>query len=134
MHEWALAESIFAAATETAAKEKLNKISEVTINLGVLQNIDRPILRFALKTLATEHPSFSTTKFIFKTQPTTLSCQACHHTWKPNLKKTLNTDQQEMIHFLPEASLAYIRCPHCGSPDFTIQTGRGVTIATIKGD
>ena len=134
MHEWALAESILAAAQETAANEKLTQITELTVNLGVLQNIDRPILRFALKTLATEHPVFKATKFTFKTQQTTLACQACHHTWKPDLKKTLTNDQQEMIHFLPEAALAYIRCPHCGSPDFHIQTGRGVTIATIKGD
>lgn len=133
MHEWALAESILAAADETATKEKLTTIRELTINLGVLQNIDRPILRFALKTLATDHPRLKITKFIFKTQQTRLACQACSHTWTPDLKKNLNENQKEAIHFLPEAALAYLRCPHCGSPDFHIQTGRGVTLATLKG-
>jgi hydrogenase nickel incorporation protein HypA/HybF len=134
MHEWALAESILAAAEETAGKEHLKTIRELTVNLGTLQNIDRPILRFALKTLATEHPRLVKTRFHFKTQKTMLSCNACHTTWTPELKQALPAEQQEAIHFLPEAALAYIRCPHCGSPDFLIQTGRGVTLATLKGD
>ena len=134
MHEWALAESILAAAETTATQEHLKAIAELTINLGELQQIDRGILRFALKELAKEHPSFKKTKFIFKTEKSQFTCNVCGHTWNYNdLKKTLDPTEKEAIHFIPEAMLAYVRCVRCGSPDFQITRGRGVTLATVKG-
>ena len=52
--------------------------------------------------------------------------------WKK--KKKLNEDESEAIHFIPEVFLVHTRCPKCGSPDFEITTGRGVSIASIKGE
>ncbi len=48
MHEWALAEAVLASAKEIAEKEKLKEVIEVTIRVGELQQVERPILRFAL--------------------------------------------------------------------------------------
>jgi hydrogenase nickel incorporation protein HypA/HybF len=135
MHEWALAESILAAAETAAADQHLNKISKITVNLGELQHIDRSILRFALTELTSEHPRFTTTRFHFKTEKTTFSCTACHHRFTlADIKQKLTADEAEAIHFIPEAALSYVRCPHCGSPDYHILTGRGVTLATITGE
>ncbi len=135
MHEWALAESILAAAETTAADQHFKKISRITINLGELQNIDRGILRFALKELAKERPRFTATRFSFRTEATTFSCTACRQHWSlADIKQKLTSDEAEAIHFIPEAALSYVRCPHCGSPDYHILTGRGVTLATITGD
>lgn len=134
MHEWALAESILAAAEKSAAQEHLKAVTALAINLGELQHIDRGILRFALKTIAKDQPIFSTTKFIFKTEKSQFTCNVCGHTWNYSvLKKTLDPAEQEAIHFIPEAMLAYVRCTRCGSPDFQITKGRGVTLATITG-
>jgi len=134
MHEWALAESILAAAETTATHEHLKTVTELSINLGELQQIDRSILRFALKALASELPCFKNVKFIFKTEKSHFTCNVCAHTWNyTDLKKKLGADEAEAIHFIPEAMLAYARCTKCGSPDFHITKGRGVTLTTVKG-
>lgn len=135
MHEWALAESILAAAEAAATDQHLKKISRLTVNLGELQHIDRGILRFALNELAKERPHFTKTRFTFRTEKTTFSCIACtHHFTLKETKIPLTPEEKEAIHFIPEAALSYVRCPHCGSPDYHILTGRGVTLATITGD
>jgi hydrogenase nickel incorporation protein HypA/HybF len=50
------------------------------------------------------------------------------------MKKKLNEDESEAIHFLPEVAFVHTRCPKCKSPDFEITKGRGVTITSIKGE
>jgi len=50
------------------------------------------------------------------------------------MKKKLNEDESEAIHFIPEVAFVHARCPKCGSPDFEIMTGRGVSITSIKGE
>jgi len=134
MHEWALAESILAAAETTAADQHLKSIMRIMVNLGELQNIDRRILRFALKELTRDRKKFSKARFQFKTEKTTFSCTACGQRWSlADQKQKLEPAVAEAIHFIPEAVLSYVRCPHCKSPDFHILTGRGVTLATITG-
>jgi Zn finger protein HypA/HybF involved in hydrogenase expression len=39
----------------------------------------------------------------------------------------------EAIHFIPELSHAFVRCPECGSPDFIILAGRGITLERVEG-
>ena len=48
MHEWALAEAILKSAEQIAEQENLKEVTEVTIKVGELQQIEPPILRFAL--------------------------------------------------------------------------------------
>ncbi len=48
-------------------------------------------------------------------------------------RKELGENEQEAIHFVPEAAHAFIRCPACGSPDFEISKGRGVWVERITG-
>ncbi|MEM4169637.1 MAG: hydrogenase maturation nickel metallochaperone HypA, partial [Thermoproteota archaeon] len=48
-------------------------------------------------------------------------------------KEELDENMLEAIHFLPEVSHAYVKCPNCGSPDFEVTGGRGVWIESIKG-
>ena len=49
MHEWALAEAILISAKQVALQEHLTIVTEVTIRVGELQQVEPPILRFALK-------------------------------------------------------------------------------------
>jgi hydrogenase nickel incorporation protein HypA/HybF len=130
MHEWALAEAILASAKQVAEQEKLKKVTEVTIKVGELQQIEPPILRFALTQLKPE--LFKNTKFHILKAKSTLKCRVCATTWQFNLKK-LDRATAEAIHFVPEASHSFIKCPKCGSPDFEIVTGRGVWLENIKG-
>jgi hydrogenase nickel incorporation protein HypA/HybF len=135
MHEWALAESIVMAAVEIAQKEKLKTITEVTVHIGELQQIEKEIFLFALNELAkSQKPKIKNDAFHLKIEKGTLTCKTCGHTWKySDMKKKLNETESESIHFIPEVVFVHARCPSCGSPDFEITKGRGVTLTTIKG-
>jgi hydrogenase nickel incorporation protein HypA/HybF len=47
---------------------------------------------------------------------------------------SLDEDETEAIHFMPEIAHIYIRCPQCKSPDFDIIQGRGVQVGVIEGE
>ena len=135
MHEWALAESIVMAAVETAQKEKLKTITEVTVHIGELQQIEKEIFLFALNELAkSQKPKIKNDAFHLKIEKSTLTCKTCGHCWKySDMKKKLNETESESIHFIPEVVFVHARCPSCGSPDFEITKGRGVMLTSIKG-
>ena len=130
MHEWALAEAILASAKEIAEQEKLKEVTEVTIKVGELQQVEPDILRFALSQMKTT--IFKSAKFRILKAKTTLKCRVCGTTWKFNFKK-LDKNTAEAIHFVPEVAHTYIKCPQCGSPDFEIVNGRGVWLDNVKG-
>jgi hydrogenase nickel incorporation protein HypA/HybF len=130
MHEWALAEAVIKAATEIAQKEGLKQVTEVSVKIGELQQVERPIFRFALAQL--KPASFKNAKFRIAAAKTTLKCRVCGTTWLFS-KNKLNKETAEAIHFVPEVAHTYIKCPKCGSPDFEIAEGRGVWLETIKG-
>jgi len=130
MHEWALAEAVIKTATEIAQKEGLKQVNEVTVRIGELQQVERPIFRFALAQL--KPANFKKAKFRLVTAKTTLKCRVCGTTW-PFKKALLDKETAEAIHFVPEVAHTFIKCPKCGSPDFEIAQGRGVWLESIKG-
>jgi hydrogenase nickel incorporation protein HypA/HybF len=130
MHEWALAEAILSSAKQVAEQEKLKEVTAVTIRVGELQQVEPPILRFALSQMKTE--TFKNAKFHILKAKSTLKCRVCGTTWQFNLNK-LDKTTAEAIHFVPEVAHTYIRCPKCGSSDFEIVSGRGVWLESVKG-
>jgi len=136
MHEWALAESILAAAVEASEKEKLKKITEINIGIGELQQIEVDIFEFALEEMIREQGGkLKNVKIRIKSEKSNLVCNNCQHEWSfSEMKKKLNEDESEAIHFIPEVAFVHSRCPKCGSPDFEIKDGRGVSILSIKGE
>ena len=130
MHEWALAEAILKSATQLAEQEKLKEVTEVTIRIGELQQVESLILRSAISHMKTD--LFKNAKFHILKAKSTLNCRVCSTTWQLNLKK-LDKNTAEAIHFVPEVVHTYIKCPNCGSPDYEIATGRGVWLENIKG-
>ncbi len=130
MHEWALAEAVLVSAKEIAEKEKLKEVTEVTIKVGELQQVEPDILRFALSQMKSE--IFKNAKFHILKAKSTLKCRVCGTAWQFNLKK-IDKNTAEAIHFVPEVAHTYIKCPKCGSPDFEIVSGRGVWLENIKG-
>ena len=130
MHEWALAEAILTSAKQIADKEGLKEVTEVTIKVGELQQVEPRILRFALKQMKSD--IFKNAKFRILKAKSTLKCRVCQTTWQYNPKK-IDEATAEAIHFVPEVAHTYIKCPKCGSPDFEITSGRGVWLEHIKG-
>jgi len=136
MHEWALAESILTAAVEEAEKKHLKKINEIKISIGELQQIEQDIFKFALDEIIKDQDQMlKDVKVKIETEKSTLLCKTCGNTWSFNhMKKKLNDNESEAIHFIPEVAFVHTRCPKCKSPDFEITTGRGVSIIQIKGE
>jgi hydrogenase nickel incorporation protein HypA/HybF len=130
MHEWALAEAVIAAASQTAEKEGLKEVTEVNIKVGELQQIELDILEFALSQL--KPAKFKNARFSIKIAKTELKCRVCGYKWFFR-KEKVDKNASEAIHFVPEIAHAYIKCPKCGSPDFEILEGRGVWLESIKG-
>ncbi len=135
MHEWALAESILTAALQAAEKENLKKITEIRIGIGELQQIEHDIFSFALNEMTKDYDQkLNDVKFSIETEESTLQCQKCDHQWNfQKMKEALSEDEQEEVHFIPEVAFVHFRCPKCGSPDFQIKSGRGVSILSLKG-
>ena len=130
MHEWALAESVIAAASKIAAKKELKEINEITVKIGELQQVEEDILSFAFEQFKKD--IFRNTKFLILKAKTKLKCQMCGSKWIFR-EQNLDADVAESIHFVPEVAHAYIKCPDCGSPDFKIIQGRGIWLEEIKG-
>ena len=130
MHEWALAEAVIKTATEIAEKEGIKEVTEVTVKIGELQQMEPPIFRFALNQL--KSANFKNAKFRISKAKTTLKCRICGNNWFYS-KKKVDKETAEAIHFVPEVAHTYIKCPKCGSPDFEIAEGRGVWLESIKG-
>ena len=130
MHEWALAEALISTVIQVSKKEGLRKIFEIEVRIGELQDIDLEIFKFALIQLKPDY--LKDVEFKFKMVKTKLKCRVCGHEWSPR-KDELDESVREAIHFIPEITHAYLRCPRCGSIDFDIIEGRGVWLEYVRG-
>ncbi|KUO42881.1 MAG: hypothetical protein APU95_04620 [Hadesarchaea archaeon YNP_N21] len=132
MHEWALAEAVFAALTKIQREEKVKKFSEIKLKIGELQNIDIETFYFAFKELSKNTP-LDGAKIVIKKEEAIFKCRQCGKEWKLGLvKNRLGCSESEAIHFVPEIAHAFIRCPACNSPDFEVVRGRGIWIEQAK--
>lgn len=130
MHEWALAEAVIFAASETAEREGLKTVTEVKIKIGELQQIEQEIFEFALSQL--KKTKLKKAKFKLERVKAELKCRVCGNEWVFG-RKELGESPAEAIHFVPEVAHVYVKCPRCGSSDFEILEGRGVWLESIKG-
>ncbi|MEM3402442.1 MAG: hydrogenase nickel incorporation protein HypA [Candidatus Hadarchaeales archaeon] len=125
MHEWALAEGVIATSLQAIKGGKT--IRRITVVLGELQQIDEKIFRAALRELA-KKTAASRAEIVLKHEMARMKCRSCGNEWNYHPRGR----RAESIHFLPEAIHAYHRCPSCGSPDFSVEAGRGVWIESIE--
>ncbi|MFN4217832.1 MAG: hydrogenase nickel incorporation protein HypA [Candidatus Bipolaricaulia bacterium] len=134
MHEWALAEAVIATAKRAAHEKKLRRVTEIAVKLGELQQIEREIFSFALEQILGQEESLvRDAKIVLETERARFRCRACNCEWAFETEN-LNSEIAEAIHFIPEVAHTYIRCPRCHSPDFEVVTGRGVWLASLKGE
>jgi hydrogenase nickel incorporation protein HypA/HybF len=135
MHEWAMAESILLTAMEEADKRDFKKILDIKVSIGELQQIENDIFSFALNEIKKQHKKLRGTDITIETEESLFKCKICGNNWGFNdFKEKLNKDESESIHFIPEVAFVHSRCPKCGSPDFEIEKGRGVSIISITGE
>jgi hydrogenase nickel incorporation protein HypA/HybF len=131
MHEWALADAVIEATASALAGRDPACLRAVNVLIGELQAIDRGIFDFALTTMLEERP-FRGALYKVQTEAAAFLCAACGREWSLQETDSLTEETREAIHFLPEAAHAFVRCPSCGSPDFRVQKGRGVSISSLE--
>jgi hydrogenase nickel incorporation protein HypA/HybF len=130
MHEWALAEAVVSAASETARKEGLKRVTEVRVKVGELQQIESKVFRFAF--LQVRGVTLEGARLVIVKEQARMRCRACGKAWTFN-RERLGEEVSEAIHFVPEVAHAYVKCPRCGSPDFEVLEGRGIWLLSVKG-
>ncbi|MBI5684878.1 MAG: hydrogenase nickel incorporation protein HypA [Verrucomicrobia bacterium] len=133
MHEWALAEAVIASAAETARQQKMSVVEEIVLNIGELQSIDAEMFASLVKNQLTQaEPLLQDAEVRVVRGEAAFECQACKKEFSEQDAK-VSEEEREAIHFVPEMAHVYMRCPACGSPDFSIVRGRGVFIQEITG-
>jgi hydrogenase nickel incorporation protein HypA/HybF len=130
MHEWALAEGVVTTAARIAEEQGLEEVTEVTVSIGELQQIEHDIFRFALEQL--RHPIMKNAEFVLESIGARLKCRVCGEEWGFSPDE-MEEEVSEAIHFLPEVAHTYLSCLNCRSPDFQVIEGRGVILSSIKG-
>jgi hydrogenase nickel incorporation protein HypA/HybF len=131
MHEWALADAVVEATMAALGKRDPSCLRGVTVLIGELQAIDREIFSFALETILSERP-YHAGLFHLETEKASFRCESCSKEWALEESRELTAEQREAIHFLPESAHAFVRCPACGSPDYRLQKGRGISISSLE--
>lgn len=136
MHEFALAEAVIATALETAAKEGIARLSRIVVRIGELQAIEREPFELALRqAIPAAESRLARTRIVVEDEPARFRCRPCDVEF--GLDETggpLPHADSEAVHFVPELAHAFLRCPGCGSPDFEVLQGRGVTLQTLEGE
>ena len=131
MHEWALAEAVIETVKSELQGRKNPQLRAVTLIFGELQSVDREVFLGALQVLTRDTPVDAA---VFRILPgqAKFRCRACTAEWTLEDLPHLGEEEKEAIHFLPEVAHAYLRCPECRSPDFSVEGGRGVSIKSIE--
>jgi hydrogenase nickel incorporation protein HypA/HybF len=132
MHEWALAESVVETVKKELSEKNAVKVEKVLLHFGELQDVDEDVFRNGLSQYLAEDSRVPEEAFVIETEPAEFSCTVCGAEWSLDSVQNLTDDEREAIHFLPESAHVYISCPRCGSPDFRLTRGRGVSIASIE--
>ena len=135
MHELALADSVLKAALSAADDAGMDRIDRIVVKIGELQQIERELFEYSLTTvLPAMDARLAGVKFDLSEELVRFECRSCGTDYgKDEAGIESDGDQGEAIHFIPELSHAFARCPSCGSPDFEIRAGRGITLERIVG-
>ena len=134
MHELALADSVVKAALHAADEAGLAQIGRVVVKVGELQQIEKDLFEFSLTSvIPANEPRLAETEFDVAEEQVRFQCRSCGTEYGRDEANLSGDDSGEAVHFIPELSHAFARCPSCGSPDFDITRGRGITLERIEG-
>ncbi|MCX8185409.1 MAG: hydrogenase nickel incorporation protein HypA [Sulfolobales archaeon] len=130
MHEWAIAEAIAEAVSKYSESRGSRSVKRLIIGLGELQAIDREIFEFALSEIFKLY-RLEVLEYVLQSEEAEFKCRSCGFSWRLR-DLELSDEDREAIHFLPEAVYAYVKCPKCGSLDYYITKGRGLSILGVE--
>ncbi len=113
----------------------MERIERIVVKVGELQQIERDLFEFSLtNVIPAQDPRLSDAVFDVSAEAVRFECRSCGTGYgRGDIDLDGEGDQGEAVHFIPELSHAFARCPSCGSPDFDIAAGRGITLERIEG-
>ena len=142
MHELSVAQSIVEFALYEADRNKAEKVVELDVDVGELMQVDTDVLRKALGALM-NGPRLAGARVEVQTESASFSCQRCESRWDmqdareqlsqvPDSLLVREPDSNEVpIHFLPALYSAFLKCPACGSTDFSAVRGEEIRVMRI---
>ncbi len=134
MHEFALADAIVTAARSAAHDAGIDVIDRVVVTIGELQQIRADLFEFSLtEVIPQTDDALADTDFVLEHEAARFECRPCETSFGRTDLGDPSDHDAEAAHFVPELSHAFVRCPACGSPDFEITAGRGVTLSRVEG-
>jgi len=135
MHELALADSVVKAALRAADDAGMDRIDRIVVKVGELQQIEKDLFEYSLvNVVPVQDERLRNVVFDVTAEPVRFECRACNTDYgRTDTALEAGGDEGEAVHFIPELSHAFARCPSCGSPDFDIRQGRGITLERIEG-
>lgn len=134
MHELALADAVVKAALRAADDAGMERIERIVVKVGELQQIEKDLFEFSLtNVLPAQDSRLADVEFDVAEEAVRFECRACGAGYGREDINLETAEQGEAVHFIPELSHAFARCPSCGSPDFDITAGRGITLERLEG-
>ncbi|MGB3850846.1 MAG: hydrogenase maturation nickel metallochaperone HypA [Tunicatimonas sp.] len=80
MHEVSLVRSIFRTLEEEFPAEKLDRLAQVNLRVGLLSNVEPLLMQNAFRALTEAEPRYRSVTLETETVPVTIYCAACDHT------------------------------------------------------
>lgn len=112
MHELSIAQSLIEIALDQCSKSGYTRIDQIKVRIGKGAGVLADSLRFGFDALK-EGTAAGQAVLEIEEVPITGRCSACN------------------LDFTSEESYV-LNCPHCGSPGFTLLTGRELMIAEME--
>ena len=136
MHEWALAEGVVQTALQTARENGLRRVSAIRVTVGQMQQISPAFFHKAIEeVIPADEPLLEGVEVRIDSEEAACRCRACDAEFGVGeALGALGGEAAESIHFIPELAQTFMACPACGSPDYSVERGRGVVLAAVEGE
>jgi hydrogenase nickel incorporation protein HypA/HybF len=142
LHELSIAQSIVDTVISEVQKNDASRVTEISVDVGQLMQLDRNALAFALRLLMTG-PVLKGARVRVRVRKASFSCRKCNLEWGmaeaqkqlsevPDGLRVREPDSKELpLHFFPFLYPAFIRCPRCGSSDISSKEGGEIQLRRV---
>jgi hydrogenase nickel incorporation protein HypA/HybF len=113
MHEFSLMEDLFKLIKDLAEKNKLKRVTKITLQIGKLRQVQPDFLEFAFEIISKDTIA-SDAKLIIQEIPVVMECKSCGEEFK--------VEENTFI------------CAKCASSDLVLKKGKEIILENIEGE
>lgn len=142
MHELGIAQTIVDTVLSEVEKSDAKKVTQISVDVGQLMQLDRNALAFALRVLM-NGPVLQGARITVRVKRASFACRKCSQVWGmaeaqkqlakiPGTLRVREPDSRELpLHFLPFLYPAFLSCPKCGSADISSKEGEEMRLRKV---